>query len=276
VQAVKDQFVAELAKSNKQSNLAKLALLMAQYLTHPFDTAPFLRILDDIADSVAEDICFAPNDAHKIELLNDCLFTEYQFSGNQQAYYHPDNSLLNRVLETGKGIPITLSLVYIEIGARLDLPVWGVGIPRHFIVGYGNPGNPIYIDAFSRGKILSEADCLELSHVSAAQLAQFRERFLKPVSTRSILFRMLANLKYIYVSKKDWEAAYKTIDLMLAIHPGQLTELKERGLLARRLDRLHDAVIDLKRFLFLAPNHVDADWVEQQIETLETELLRLN
>lgn len=276
MKAVKDQFVAELAKSNQQANLAKLALLMAQYLTQPFDTAPYLGILDDIAASVAEDIRFAPNDTHKIALLNNCLFSEYQFSGNQQAYYDPDNSLLHRVLETGKGIPITLSVVYIEVGARLDLPVWGIGIPRHFIVGYGSTTSPIFVDAFNRGKILSEADCLELSHISVTQLPHFRERFLKPVSTRSIVFRMLANLKYIYVSKKNWEAAYKTIDLMLAVQPDQLTELKERGLLAHRLGRLHDAVVDLKRFLFLAPKHLDADWVEQQIEELESKLLRLN
>lgn len=276
MQAVKDQFAAELAQSNKQASLAKLALLMAQYLTHPFDITPYLNMLDDIAASVSEDIRFAAGDTQKIELLNACLFTENQFCGNQQAYYDPDNSLLNRVLETGKGIPITLSLLYIEIGTRLNLPVWGVGIPRHFIVGYGSPGDPIYVDAFNRGKILSEADCLELSNVSVAQVSHFRERFLRPVSARSIMFRMLANLKYIYVSKRDWDAAYKAIDLMLVVHPGQLTELKERGLLARRLGRRQNAIIDLKRFLFLAPNHLDADWVERQIDELETELLRLN
>ncbi|GAB4459340.1 MAG: SirB1 family protein [Anaerolineae bacterium] len=276
MQAVRNQFLDELAQAGQQPDLARAALLMAQYLTHPFSMAPYLQMLDDIAASVANEVRRAPDDAGKIALLNECLFNEYNFSGNRQAYYNPDNSLLHRVLETGKGIPITLSLVYMEIGARLKLPVWGVGIPRHFIVGYGSPANPVFIDVFNRGKILSEADCLELSQVSAAQLPNFRKRFLKPVSARSILFRMLANLKYIYVSKKNWEAAYKTVDLMLAVHPDQLTELKERGLLAHRLGRLHDAVIDLKRFLFLAPNHLDADWVERQIEELEAELLRLN
>ncbi len=276
MQAVKQQFVDELAKTSEQASLAKLALLLAQYLTHPFQMSPYLALLDDMAASVAHEIRSAPSDSRRIALLNHCLFTVHNFAGNRQTYYSPENSLLHRVLETGKGIPITLSLIYIEIGRRLNLPVWGIGIPRHFIVGYGSSTSPVYIDAFDYGKILSEADCLELSRVSVAQLPHFREKFLKPVSTRSIVFRMLANLKYIYVSKKDWEAAYKTIDLMLAVHPGQLTELKERGLLANRLGRLHDAVVDLRRFLFLAPNHLDADWVERLADELEAELLRLN
>ena len=198
------------------------------------------------------------------------------FSGNSKDYYHPNNSFLNKVLDSRTGIPITLSVIYLEMGWRLGLPLWGVGIPRHFIVGYGSPGNPIYIDVFNQGRILSEDDCLAISNTPSAERFTFRKKFLKPATKKAILFRMMLNLKQIYINREDWEAAYKVVELMLIIRPNDITGLRDRGLLAYRLDRLHDAIFDIKRYLFLESSSFDASWLEQRLEIMEEKLMRLN
>jgi regulator of sirC expression with transglutaminase-like and TPR domain len=277
LQEIKEQFAQEIAKPNQEADLSYLALLMAQYITQPFNPAPYLEMLDQMAEPLKPKIPTAATPQARIDLLNSQLFDSCGLAGNEQDYYSPDNSFLNRVLETGQGIPITLSVVYIEVGQRLGLPLWGVGIPRHFVVGYGDPqAQPLYIDPFNRGEILNELDCLALSQVSLAHLSSYRKNFLKPVPARSILFRMLANLKYIFIGHKNWDDAYKALDLMLTIYPDQLNELKERGLVSYRLGNLHRAAFDLKRYLFLAPNQDDTDWVERQVEQIEEKLLRLN
>jgi regulator of sirC expression with transglutaminase-like and TPR domain len=272
----KDAFSAALRKQDDVIDLAQAALLMAQCFIGPFQVGHYLSKLDAIAASLEDSIALAATDIEKIELLSDHLLNDQGFSGYEEDYYHPDNSMLNRVLETGRGIPITLSLIYIEVGQRLGLPVWGIGIPRHFIIGYGDVENAVYLDAFDGGKILNESDCFRLSGIGINHAASFKAKFLKPVPKRSILFRMLLNLKHIYLSRKDWERAYTALDLMLVVYPDQINELKDRGLLAYRLSRLHRAAFDLKRYLFLATGPEETDWVERQVDQIEAEILRLN
>jgi regulator of sirC expression with transglutaminase-like and TPR domain len=267
---------AALNHPDDKIDLALAALLMAQYFCEPFEISDYLAQLDKIAEPLQQIVPFTPDHAVKIELLNSELFEGNGFKGNQNDYYHPDNSMLHKVLDTGQGIPITLSLIYIEVGRRLALPVWGIGIPRHFIVGYGDAADALYIDAFNGGQFLTEADCLRLSRVGTSHLASFKAKFLKPVTPRSILFRILLNLKLIFLSRRDYTRAYNALDLMLLIYPDQLNELKERGILAYRLGQLHDAVFDLRRYLFLAPDGDDSDWIERQVEEIESEILRIN
>jgi regulator of sirC expression with transglutaminase-like and TPR domain len=150
-------------------------------------------------------------------------------------------------------------------------------MPGHFIVGCGQPDSPIYIDVFNQGRFLSEDDCLALAHVSPpANRLGFRERFLRPVSKKAILHRMLLNLKHVYVRQEAWAEAYQVVDLILAVRHDLVSEIRDRGLLAYQLHRLQDAVFDLNRYLFLAPNSPDADQLKTQIEAIEVALLRLN
>jgi regulator of sirC expression with transglutaminase-like and TPR domain len=273
---LKDTFAQEVTQEEDQINLARAALLISTYLNQTFDARRYLALLDDMAESARPAVLAAPDDREIIEALNHYLFEELKFQGNVQDYYNPVNSFLNQVLDSKRGIPISLSAVYMETGWRLKLPLWGVGLPWHFVVGYGPPASPIYIDVFNQGKILSEQDCLSLARVPSARYSSFKQQFLKPVAKTAILYRMLLNLKHIYIRLEDWDAAYKTVDLMLVVRPDMSHEYRDRGLLAYRLKRLQEAMFDLKHYLFLVPNSPDEAQLKQQIETIEQELLRLN
>jgi regulator of sirC expression with transglutaminase-like and TPR domain len=228
-----------------------------------------------MAEAVQPALVVAETDQDRIEALNQYLFGQLHFTGNTNNYYHADNSLLHKVLDLRTGIPITLSLVYLEIGWRLGLPLWGIGLPGHFIVGYGPPEDPLYLDVFNGGLLLSEADCLALARVPLSDRLAFKEHFLKPASRKAILYRMLLNLKQIYLKAEQWEEAYRLVDLMLIVGH-QTTDLRDRGLIAHRLDRRQAAIFDLQRYLFLLPHAPDAEWLKKRVETMEEELLRLN
>ncbi len=273
---IKEAFARELAKTDNEINLAFAALLFAEYLSEPIDTSHYLSLLDEMAEAIQPQIPAAESDLQTVEILNEFLFGELKFVGNANNYYHVHNSFLNKVLELRTGIPIALSVLYLEVGWRLGLPVWGVGLPGHFIVAYGSPSEPIYIDVFNQGRLLCEADCLALTRVPLSNRLAFKEQFLKPVSKKAILYRMLLNLKQIFLKAENWEAAYQVIDLMLIVAPQQITELRDRGLVAYRLDRRQAAIFDLQRYLFLVPHAPDVKWLKERVGTMEEELLRLN
>lgn len=272
---VKETFAKELAKPDQHLNLAYAALLFAEYLTTPFDVSLYLTRLDEMAESIEGIITTAKNDQEIIKAFNRYFFKDLKFSGNIKNYYNPHNSFLHKVLDLRVGIPISLSAVYLEVGWRVGLPLWGIGLPGHFIIGYGSPDAPIYIDVFGAGRILSEDECLALTQ-GRLDRQQMKEQYLKPLPKKVILYRMLLNLKQIYVGLENWPVAYKVVDLMLIIYPGQADEIRDRGLIAYRLDYLHPATLDLERYLFLNPNSPDAEWLKQRLEMMAETLLRLN
>ena len=115
---------------------------------------------------------------------------------------------------------------------------------------------------FGAGRILSEDECVAISQGRLTDRQEIKTQYLKPTNKKSILYRMLLNLKQIYVGTEDWETAYKVVDLMLAIYPGHTNEIRDRGLIAYRIERLQAATMDIERYLFLAPNSPDARMVE--------------
>lgn len=280
MQDVKIAFAQELSKSEPELNLGYAALLISQYFHpsfHPFLREKiYLNVFDDMAKSVHPFIKLAQTEIKIISVLNRFLFQELQFSGNKANYYHPDNSFLDKVLDLRMGIPISLSVIYLEIGWRLKLPLVGVGLPGHFIVAYNTHQTPLYIDVFNEGRLLTENDCMDLCHITEDDRLLFQQTYLKPVSKTAILYRILLNLKQIYVALEDWQAAYKTVDLMTVIHPEQADELRDRGLIAYRLGNLQDAIFDIKQYLLKSPLSPDANWLNRHVELMENKLLRLN
>lgn len=265
-----------LRKDEGLIDLAATALLIAEYLTTAFDKQHYLDRLARMATTVGPKVAAARSDQEVIEALNDFLFGQLRLSGNTDDYYDPDNSFLNKVMDTRKGIPISLGVLYIEVGRRLHLPLWGIGTPGHFIVGYGPEASPLLIDVFNRGRILTEDDCLELCRVPLEERDSFRNQFIRPVSKKQILYRILLNLKYIYLDQQTWASALKTVTLMMALRPNRVTDLRDRGLLYARLNRLHDAVADLQRYLFLVPKSTETKVLKARLEAMETDLARLN
>lgn len=273
----KENFAKEIAKAEPELNLARAALLLAGHITQSRETPTYyLTLLDDMARALQPTIDPASPPLAALESLNHYLFTELGFYGNRENYYDPNNSFLNQVLELRTGIPISLSVIYLELGWRLGLPLQGVGMPGHFIVSYKLPDDTIYVDVFNSGRILSEDDCLALSTALVTNRAVFRQNYLLPVTKKTILFRMLMNLKQIYLQHEAWEQAHRTLDLMLLVRPDQSDEFRDRGLVALRLQRWHEADFDIRRYLFLTPNAPDLVELKQHLDMIEERLSRLN
>lgn len=280
VPLIKRAFQFEITKPDDEINLANAALLFAQYVTQQdeADFETYLNRLDYLAEDVRLLVDGQQDELEILETFNDYIFGELGLRGDDVEYYNPENSFLNKVLDSGSGIPITLSVIYLELGWRLGLSMWGISLPRHFIVGYGRANSPAYVDVFNQGQLLDEDDCLTIAQIPFNHRPAYGQKLLRPVDKKSILYRMLLNLKHIYVQRKDWQAAYNAVDLMLLLRPNQIDDLRDRGLIAFRLSRLHDSIFDLERYLFLTPKKksYETKHLRRQIDDMEQKLLHLN
>ena len=270
------EFEKEINQPEPSINLARAALLISNAINLRVDVAASLAKLDAMAQTVRREAGDGATAEEKFAALNDYFFEQQQFSGNRADYYNPHNSFLNHVLITKIGLPITLSVIYLEIGWRLELPVAGIGLPGHFVVAFNAADDVIYVDPFNDGQLLTEDDCMDIAQVPEDDRIPFRRDYLKPMTKKAILYRMLLNLKHVYVTHQEWDRAHRVADLLLALRPSELNQLRDRGLIAYRLDRLQDAVFDIQQYLLQNPNASDADWLTSHLESLRAKLLRLN
>jgi regulator of sirC expression with transglutaminase-like and TPR domain len=179
--------------------------------------------------------------------LNDYLFRELGFVGNEDRYEDPRNSFLNEVLDRRTGIPITLALVYIEVARRAGVAVSGVNFPGHFLLRT----HDLIIDPFRGGRLLTEDSCRDLLRRHAGD-AEWDTHLLRRATKAQILVRMLLNLKRLYVRMHSYPQARDVTDLLLAIDPAALNELRDRGLIAYHLNDFSAALRDLQAFLRLS------------------------
>ena len=210
-------------------------------------------------------------------MLNRVLFEEEGLRGNRDDYYDPRNSFLNDVLDRKLGIPITLSVVYMEVARRIGFPVAGTGMPGHFLLKhYDVLSGEIIIDAFNRGLVLTLGDChTRLKEIYRGEL-EFKPEFLHPVTHREILTRMLNNLRQIYFTQRDFRKGLLVLDLLLAIPPRSAEMLRERALVRLNLDQYVGAAQDLANYLKLCPDAPDAEDVLETLEMVRQLLARLN
>lgn len=216
----------------------------------------------------------APRRSQAIQLAS-FLGAELGFRGNAENYYDPRNSFFNDVLSRRLGIPISLSVVYIEVGRRAGLPVSGVGLPGHFIVRVDGQDD-LLLDPFYGGRVVSLADCQRrLDRIFDRQVS-LEPGMLMPCDERQILTRMLYNLKGIYVQAQDHWRALGAVELLLRLDPGSLDELRDRGLLYAALDCYSLAVRDLETYLARAGQAPDSPGLRETLETLRARQARVN
>lgn len=266
---------AQLASQPEDSvNLAEAALLIAAETDPGVDVDRYLGRLDGLAQEARETVLAGAGPAERIARLNHFLFVEKGFLGNRESYYDPRNSFLNYVLDHRTGIPITLSIVYMEVAQRLGLRVRGVGFPGHFLTKYD--GDPeIIIDAYC-GQILTEDECQDRLRAVLGRGATFNRSYLKPATRKEILGRMLANLKQIYVQGNDLTAALACVDRMLLLTPDAPRELRDRGLIYQQLECYGAAMADLERFLKLAPDDESVDVVRASLVNLQRQVAQIH
>lgn len=209
--------------------------------------------------------------------LKQVLFEEANLRGNREDYYDPRNSFLNDVLDRGLGIPITLSIIYMEVAKRVGFQLSGVGMPGHFLLKhYSHDGREILIDCFSRGDILSRQDCqTRLDEIYSGEM-KLRPEFLHPISRRQILTRMLNNLKTVYLSTRNFRKALPIADLILVIHPRSAEDIKQRALLRYSMGLHGLAAEDLEEYRKISPNASDAEEVRQMSLSIRRMLALMN
>jgi regulator of sirC expression with transglutaminase-like and TPR domain len=181
------------------------------------DVEGYLNQLDEMASEVRSKAGNTRNQRRMIEALNHHLFEYLKFAGNKDDYDNPENSFLNRVLDTYTGIPITLSLLYLELGRRLGISCHGIGLPGRFLVRLEELG--LYIDPFNGGQLISVADCPRLVQDALGPYLPWREGYLSPYGKHDILFRMLNSLKRLYMRTRDYARAVAVLQRMALISP---------------------------------------------------------
>lgn len=276
---LKSPFEIIVAKSEAELNLAEAALLIAVDEYPQLQVAHYLRRLDQIATAVQDRLPEEASHLQVIRILNQYLFDEQGFAGNMENYSDPRNSYLNEVLDRKMGIPITLSVVYMEVGWRLGVPLEGVSFPGHFLVKFPHGDGEVVLDPFFKGISLSEK-ALEgrLRHLLGGDVParDFLPHLLAGATKKETLVRMLRNLKAIYLKHDDQLRALSCANRILAVVPNNAQELRERGELYQRLECPRAAVDDFARFLELAPESDDADDVRRRLVDLRVSALRLN
>ena len=248
VSDVSHEFAEAIAGSDQDVDLFGAAMAIAGLGGHSPDKHRTASQLDLIAEAVREEAGQTVDASHLVNALNHQLFVERGFHGNTGEYSAPENSYLDRVIDRRTGIPITLSLVYMEVAQRVGLRCDGIGFPGHFIVRCGEPEAPIYIDAFEQGARLDREELLaRLRGVPLGGATP--ESFLAAVTRRQMLQRMLNNLHVAFRSARDMERWHATVDLLLCIEPWNATLTGERGMLNYRLGNAAAALDDLERYV---------------------------
>ena len=258
-----------VSRREEEIELAKAALLFAKEEYPDLDIDVYLRKLDLMAEEIKSRVGHNTSPYFLITEINNYLFKEEGFRGNEDDYYDPKNSFLNDMLDRKTGIPITLSLLYMEIANRLGLTLLGVGFPGHFIVKYSGIEGEILVDPFNKGRILSNKDCKEILDRIYGGRMQFHSEFLQPVTKKEILSRMLHNLKGIYLNSTNYLKALSIVDMILLIDPEAMDELRDRGLLYYNLECFTQALSDIETYLRRTTNAQDAELIRGYIPVLK-------
>jgi regulator of sirC expression with transglutaminase-like and TPR domain len=251
-------------------DLDRAALTLATIEFPGLEIDNCLSTLDTFASEIAARTYDSTGRGY-VNAVNHFLFDEIGLRGDADDYYDPYNSCLNQVISRRRGIPITLSVLYIEISRRLQKPVFGIGLPGHFVVQYNDGVYSTFIDPFHQGELLSADQCYD-----RAQMPIGDPRVLAPVDTRQILFRMINNLRGIYFSRRSYTKALQVMDLLIEVSPLLADLHKQRALLYLQMQQMKSARTDLESYLRLAPEAEDRAEIELQLKTVVRWLASLN
>lgn len=265
----RERFAAIAGLPDERIDLAAAALWIAAEEQPGLDPALWLARLDEMAASLRPRLDGVGGDLDRVALLAGFLADDVGLRGNAEDYYDPRNSLLNEVLGRGLGIPITLALVYIEVGRRAGVPLAGVGFPGHFLLRHALcPG--LLFDPFDRGRLLTEGDCRGMLEKLSGGSIAFDTRLLKTASPRHILIRMLNNLRRVYLHRGEFLRTIAALDRVLLLDPDDVGARRDRGLLSLRWGDPAGGIDDLERYLVLAPEAPDQAAIEGLIKEAGT------
>jgi regulator of sirC expression with transglutaminase-like and TPR domain len=272
----RERLVSALAADPPRLDLAALAI--ATLANPDLDAPACLHTLDALAARVQVEVERHLDEGPtlaRLRALRHVLADIEGFRGNEKEYYAPENSFLDHVLEHKVGLPISLSVVYLEVARRAGIPLYGVAFPGHFLVACNTGGHKLVMDPFHNGDILTETGCEELLKRVSPQL-RFDPGKLTPAPVELITYRMLSNLKRVYLEHEDAERALMVVELLLLLAPDHPGELRTRAVLQTKVGAFRAALKDVERCLELSPEAPDRDRLELMSKELRERLAHLN
>ena len=264
----RQEFTREVERPDEEMNLARAALLVAreEYVQLPVER--YLLRLNLLAEETRDRLGSESVPPIVLSEAIRHLFVVRKLRGNREEYHDPRNSFLNDVLDRGLGIPLTLGIVLLEVGWRLDLPMEGVNFPGHFLVRYRGEVKQFLIDPFHGGMIRSRKEVEQILVRHQGVPARLDDRLLRTASKRDMIIRLLLNLKGIYHRSGDDARALAAVERILVVSPTARRQIRDRGYLLARLGRDEEAVTQLETYLAFAPNAGDVERVEALLRDL--------
>jgi regulator of sirC expression with transglutaminase-like and TPR domain len=273
---IRDDFVQAVRRPEAALDLARAALLVAAESDSRVDIDGQLHTLDSWAAELHGRLEPGWNNLQKLARLRSFVFEDLGFRGDHKDFFSPSNSLLHEVMERRLGVPLTLSIIFMELGWRIGIPFEGVGFPGHFLIRLTGEPRDLVLDPFNHARTMHEEDCRQLLREVTGGRLEFDGRLLASVTKRDMITRLLLNLKGAYLRADQDQAALAAVERLLLIHPEDFDEVRDRGLLLFRLRRYGLALDALTAYLAARPHAPDRETVAQQAATLRHLLAGLN
>lgn len=267
-------YFKSLVGAEAQFPLLEAAASIAQDEEPQLDIQEVLATCDALLVRLKRRVKAEADPMRKLSVLNQFFYTDLGFSGNANNFYAPENSYVNEVLQTRRGIPISIAVIWLELAQALELQAEGISFPGHFLVKVTLPEGLVVLDPLT-------GDSLGLDNL-AERLAPFRQHlgdasdmeaplglYLQPAPPRDILTRMLRNLKEIFNSQEDWQRLIKVQDRLLVLHPDAPAEKRDRGLALIELGQNKAARDDLLQYLLAQPDASDVPEIQRRLASLQ-------
>ena len=265
-----DPFVAEWFSfvKNPNFNLVEKCLKFAQVLEYPdLQVEEYIEKIKQIGLSIKESIGDVKNPTYLISMLNEHLFENLGFGGDDNDYFNPKNNFLNEVIDKKSGLPITISILYVEIAKFIGLDLKIVGFPSHILVKYNEE---MILDPFYDGRLVDIDDLQEILDENFAGQLEFQPEFLDEITSEQILLRMTRNLKNSYVQSFVYDKALRCVNMVLAVEPESAEDIRDKGILEERLQNSETALKYLNKYLEINPNAEDVDFILELIRSIKT------
>jgi len=264
-----DPFAAEWISyaKNPQYTLIEKCLKLAQTLEFPdLDVTSYLQKIESLKQGLRDHISDVKNPIYLVSMLNEYMFDVLEFRGDSDDYYNPHNNFLNIVIDKRSGIPITLSIIYIELARAIGLELHPVGFPGHFLVKYSEE---LILDPFNRGSLLDIEDLQDILDSTYGEGVEFEPEFLNDIEPEKILIRILRNLKGSYTESFSYDRAMRCINMILGLEPDLPEDIRDKGIVQARMRQDDLALISLNKYLELAPEADDVDEILEMIKGIK-------
>ncbi len=265
-----DPYVAEWISfvKNPNFNLVEKCLKFAQLLEYPdLNIDAYIQKINRIGMSLKESINDVKNPTYLISMLNEHLFENLGFSGDDDDYYNPKNNFLNKVIDKKSGLPITISILYVEVAKFVGLDLKIVGFPSHVLVKYNEE---MILDPFNDGSLLDVDDLQGILDANFGGQLEFQPEFLDEIKPEQVLVRLARNLKNSYVQSYVYDKALRCADMVLTIEQDSPEDIRDKGILEERLLHSEVALEYLNKYLESNPNAEDVDFILELIRSIKT------